>query len=434
MEQPWIAAATMWLLKRACRVPLKVYQRGTGDDDGGNDEALEPGDHPLADAIAKPWDRGSTIDLVMAMLGPVLVHGNSVIEVDDTTPGQVAFLPHDWRFTRPIMPNRTTIYGFIFDADILNQRKDVSVEKILHTRWWSPAGPIGTSPLQQLGVTLQIEDAAQRYQRAIFAHGARPPSAIVASDSFLGIDPAQKRAIMAQLRQDIMEIYSGPENAGRPALLPPGLDWKPIGHSSVEVELIDQRKITREEVCAVYDLPLLPLLGLDVKGTAASVQILRDMIYTEAVGPPLVLLENAFNSQVVRDLMKWDDVYVQFDFSAVLRGDRLAEIDAIRQAIASALMTPNEGRDVLDLPSSDKDGMDDFYLPFNNLQPVGDEGTPLPNITPTTHIPPGEPTPGGGAPTPAPATVPAALEVVSYGFHRNGNGSHELEPELEPGE
>jgi hypothetical protein len=42
---------------------------------------------------------------------------------------------------------------------------------------------------------------------------------------------------MARLRADLTSIYAGPENAGKPALLPPGLDWKAIGHSANEAEL-----------------------------------------------------------------------------------------------------------------------------------------------------------------------------------------------------
>jgi hypothetical protein len=113
------------------------------------------------------------------------------------------------------------------------------------------------------------------------------------------------------------------------------------------------------------------------------------MTYTDCLGPPLVLLEQTFNAQVIRDLLQIDDVQVQFDFSAVLRGDRLAEIDSLRDAVSSALMTPNEGRGVLNMPKSDDPGMDQFYLPFNNLQPVG--SPPLPNMPPTTHIPGGDP-------------------------------------------
>ena len=73
----------------------------------------------------------------------------------------------------------------------------------------------------------------------------------------------------------------------------------------------------------------------------------------------------------VRNLRQEDGRLVEFDVSAGLRGRPLEEIEALREGIASALMTPNEGRSRLNRAKSTEPGMDEFYLPFNNLQPVG---------------------------------------------------------------
>jgi hypothetical protein len=85
----------------------------------------------------------------------------------------------------------------------------------------------------------------------------------------------------------------------------------------------------------------------------------------------MVLIEQTINAQIIRDLLREEDVFVEFDFAGVLRGDRLKEVEALRAAIASALMTPNEGRSVLNQPKSDDPAMNEFYLPTNNLAPVG---------------------------------------------------------------
>ncbi len=73
----------------------------------------------------------------------------------------------------------------------------------------------------------------------------------------------------------------------------------------------------------------------------------------------------------MRALLREDDVYVNWDFAAVLRGDRLKEVEALREQVASAMLTPNEARAIDNRPKSDVEGMDDFYLPLNNLQRVG---------------------------------------------------------------
>lgn len=387
MSQPWVAAAVMRMMTWAIRVPLKVYRRD--GDDPADRTRLRAGDHPLVDAV-EGRDRMSQAQLIMALLGPVLVHGNSVTEVESGASDAVLLSPRDWRYCRPLMPFRDTIDGFQFDVDTVAFKREVSVDDVLHIAYWSPTGPIGCSPLQQLGVTVQIEDSAQRVQRAMFANGTRQSSAVVASESFLGLKPEDRQVLMKQLRADVTELYAGPDNSGRPILLPPGLDWKPAGQTVVEADLMEQRKVAREEVAAVYLIPP-PLIGILDKATYSNITTQRDMTYTDCLGPPLVLIEQAINAQVVRNLLGETDVFVEFDFAAVLRGDPLEEIAALRDAIGTALLTPNEGRAVLNRQKSGDPAMDSFYLPFNNLQPVG--SPPLPSQAPGPPYPPVDPMP-----------------------------------------
>jgi HK97 family phage portal protein len=371
-SQPWVAAAIMRMLTWAVRVPLKAYKKAGLDD--ADRTLLTADDHPVAAMLSNPWagGGGDTAHFVMSLLGPMLVHGNSVTEIDLGKSGDtITMTSKDWRYCQPLMPWRDSLEGFKFDVDTPKYTHELSIDQVLHLAWWSPTGPLGTSPLMQLGTTLAIEDAAQRYQVAQFRHGGRPPSAVLASEAFLGIDPVERQAIMKQLRTDMDMLYAGPENAGRPALLPPGLTWETVGHTSVEVELIDQRKVTREEIAAVYLIPP-PMLGILERATYSNIGVQREMTYTDCLGPPLILIEQAINAQLCRDLLQEPDVFVEFDFAAVLRGDRLTQIDSIRDAIATAIMTPNEGRSILNMPQSDIPEMDEFFYPSNNLSPIAD--------------------------------------------------------------
>lgn len=317
--------------------------------------------------------------LVMNLLGPMLVHGTSLTEFEDGANDKIQFTPKDWRFSVPIRPWRDSLEGFKVDNDNPSFAREVSIDQLLMIAWWSPCGLLGTSPLQQLGITLRIEDGAQRFQQGLFKNGARPPSAITADEAFLGLEREERLEIMAQLRQDIIDIYSGPENSGRPALLPPGLDWKPVGHTAVEAELIDQRKVVRDEIAAVYQIPP-PMMGILDKATYSNIETQREMIYTDCLGPPLVLIEQCINAQIVRSALRENDVYCEFDFAGVLRGDRLKEIQALREAIGSAMLTPNEARAKINEPRSDNPAMDLFYIPTNNWGPIGSDPRPASQV------------------------------------------------------
>lgn len=364
-RQAWVSTAVMRMLTWAVRVPLKAYRR-TGDD---SRERLRPGDHPIADLIDRPWGSDSTAQLTQALLGPLLVEGNSTVLVKDGAGGKLQAEAIDWRQMRPIQERIDRIDGWT--RQVLGQKSRLSVDDVLHVRWWSPLGAIGISPLTQLGTTLKIEDAAKQWQVSMLEQGARPPSAIKASDELLGTDKDIRAQVIDELNAAIRKHLAGPLQAGKPFVMPPGFEWEQIGHTAVEAELIDQRKVAREEIAAIYQIPP-PMLGILDRATFSNITELRQVAYTDGLGPPLVLIEQAITSQVIRNLLREDDVYVEFDFAGVLRGDRLKEIQALRGGIESALFTPEEGRSILNLPSIDVPDAKKLWLQKSNLQPLGD--------------------------------------------------------------
>jgi HK97 family phage portal protein len=407
-EQPYIATAVMRMLTWSVRVPLKVYRRKDGGD---TRERVQPKQHPLARMVERPWlgKGASQASLVMSLLGPTLIHGNTVHEIE-TIGGEEWFKPLDWRDLVPIGVDTTgELDGWRWCYS--GYERDIPLSKSVHIAWWSPLGPLGISPLEQLGITLGIEDAAQRFQRALFGNAARPPSAITSTTDFLTLERPERQSLMDQLRQDIADIYTGPENAGKPALLPPGLDWKPVGSSAQEAELIQQRQLTREEVAAVYQIPP-PMIGILDHATYSNIEVMREMAYTMALGPPLVLIEQTLTSSLARDYFGEEDLYVEFDFGPVLRGDRQTEIATFRDAIGTGIQTMNEARRALNLPPSKEPDADRLFYPANNLKPVGDVEKQQQQAAAQGASPiPGQGPPPPDQPAPAPQMPQQALAL-----------------------
>jgi HK97 family phage portal protein len=373
-SQPWVYIAVMRLLTWAVRVPLKAYLR-TGVD---SRERLRPGDHPVADALAYPWNRGAPAQLVQALLGPLLVHGNSTLTVDSGAGDSIAFKPRDWRYMRALTfeDEPSVIRGWETDEE--GRTEVLSRDQTIHTAWWNPMGPLGMSPLAALGVSLAVEDAALRYSKANLLNMARPPSAITVSEQWLDLERTKRDEVIQQLRAQVTSLYSGPENGGKVAILPTGLDWKAIGHTAQEAQLIEVRKVARNEVASAYMVPP-PMIGILDDATYSNISVQREMAYTDGLAPPLTLIEQNINAQLIHGLLGLDDVFVEFDFAGVLRGDRLKEVQAIREAIGTGILTPNEGRRTLNYPSSEQSGADHLYLPTNNLTPIGQTQDAVPD-------------------------------------------------------
>lgn len=372
--QPLVAAAVTSMLLGAIRVPLKTYRR-----DDGSPIRVRPGEHPLPTALEAPivgpggdgGRKGYQAELVLSLLGQMEIHGSGPAKVRSGAYDALQFELVDWRTLSAARDRDGRIRGWMQHFGGHSDPVPILHDELMLPKWWSPLDELGISPLQQLGTTLKIEDAAQRHQVATLKNSARPPSAITIDKDVLPKDAAERRTALKHMRTDMTDLYVGPDNGGRPVMLPPGTDWKPVGHSAVEAELIDQRKLNRDDIIAVYHVPP-PMLGILDDATLANHDAQRDMFYTDCLGGPLMLIEQAFNAHVVRDLLGLgDEYYVEFDFGAVLRGDRLKEITALRLAVSNALYTPNEARQKLNMPTVKHEDADKLFLPANNLRPLG---------------------------------------------------------------
>lgn len=369
-EQPWVAIAVNRLLTWAVRVPLKVYRRL---DDEGDKQRLRPGDHKLAAAFENPWPRGSQADLKMSFLGPVCVHGNSIIDIDEGARGEIRFDPLDWRHSMPNRLDQSDSNSEILGWELYTPtggRKSYSAESVMHLRWWSPLGNLGISPLQQLRPTILSESAAMEWAINNLIQGWRPNGVVEFAEETLKLDPDKLHTLYETSIRDLRSEYGGRKNSGKIPVMPPGLKWSDAEQTTaVEAELIEQRKVNRNEVSAIYQIPP-PTIGQLERATFSNIVELRQMAYTDGLAPPLILIEQLINAQVVRELLREDDVFVEFDLGVILRGDRLKEIKALREGVGMALYTPNEARGALNMPRSDEPGADSLYLPTNNLAPL----------------------------------------------------------------
>ena len=369
--QAWVAIAVMRLLTWSIRVPLKVYRRLDAD---GEKQRLRIGEHPLADAVSTPWDRGSMADLIMALLGPLCVHGNSLIDIEEGAQGKLRFKETDWRTASPIRQNESDPDSEIIGWKIYQPGISpftLSADTMMHLRWWSPLGKLGVSPLQQLRSTITAESTAVDWQVNSLKQGVRPHGVVEMSPEALELPAAERQQVYDAAAENLRTAYGGEKNAGKLPVIPPGMKWASADRTTaVEAELIDQRAVNRNEVSAVYMIPP-PMIGILDRATFSNITTLREMAYTDGLAPPLALIEQTINAHLVQDLLREDDIFVEFDLGNILRGDRLKEIKALREGISSALYTPNEGRGVLNMRKSDEPAADDLYLPTNNLGRLG---------------------------------------------------------------
>ena len=357
-SQPVIATAVNKLSRRIATLPFDGYRRLA---DNGRELVR---DDSLDSLIRKPLPRWSKIHLLHHVAQQCLVHGNGLlakVRGSDPEAPPIGLWPLDWAYMSAYAPQGGRVEWW--STTQFGEERFMAVQDTLHFAWASPSGEIGTSPLAQLGVTIRLEDAAQRHQTASFRNGARPGGVFTLPP---GSNPSKEQ--MDLTRATIQSLYTG-DNAFKTGIVAPGAKWEAMSMSPVEVELIEQRKLNREEVGMVYDLAG-PLMNDLSHATLTNVIELNKALYRDVLPPWTTLLEQTFQTQLLDPEPAWLDRFLAFDFGDKTKGEPLELANTLKLQVESGLITRNEARRILNLPPLDDPAADAVTVNANNQAPL----------------------------------------------------------------
>jgi HK97 family phage portal protein len=375
--QPWVGRACRFAAEAIARLPLQTFQAA------GSELEVRRRDrtHPVAALLNRPRPRRRGFHLRWEIALSLWVHGESVHwkrrPRRNLPPTEL--WPLDWRLLVPIgVGHRVVAWQYIGD-DVpgLTRGQPIPVEDTLHLSFAGPGGgDFGVSPLEQLGVTIRSENALQRYAEAAMRNGTRFGVAAIL-DPKVKPDAAKRHAV----REELVDAHGGIENAFRPAVLGGGVtDIKPLAEqSAVDAELIDQRRINREEIAAVAGIPA-PILGILSEAKYSSIVELHRMLYVTSLGGPLGLIGESVQAQLIDEEPIWrpDGRFVEFSLDEVLKGDTAQRWETYGVALDHGGLTLNDVRRRENLQPYDDPRADEPLIAANNVRPlrnVGAEGT-----------------------------------------------------------
>lgn len=364
-KQPLIAGVVDKLAHRIAALPFDAYQRS-----GMDERTLIRGD-ALDSLIRRPMPRAAAVHFLHSIAWSLLVHGNALAaKVRGAEPDAppVGLWPLDWSQISAYASDGGPIEWW--STSQFGDERFLRTADVMHFAWTGPTGEIGVSPLEKLSVTIRLEDAATRYQTSAFRNGARPGGVVTLP---AGSNPSPE--VMRETRTTIENMHKGVDKAFRVGLLAPGADWKPMSMTAVEAELIQQRKLNREEVGMVFDLAG-PLMNDLTHGTYSNIEELNKGLYRDVLPPWLALIEQTFQAQLLDGEPAWPDRFVAFDLSDKLRGDPLQLSQALKLQVEGGLITRNEARRMLNMPPVSDAAADQLTMNVNNQAPIAQASTP----------------------------------------------------------
>ena len=370
--QESVRTVISFLARNVAQLGLPLYER-VGDADR---QRLQ--DHPLAKMLRQPNPWTSRYRFISALVHDFSIYNNAYWLKTKFPNGEGGLV----RIPPPIIKTSGTDWLTPGAFEVRGNR-GVQIyprDQIVYFRGFGVDADEGISPLEALRRTLREEFTAGEMREQTMRNGARMSGYLVRpKDAPEWSDTARdrfKRSWQAQYSG------SGPGAGGTP-ILEDGMSFTPVSQTAKDLQYIEGRKLTREEVAAAYHIPP-PMIGILDNASFANITEQHKMLYQDCLAPLLVMIEEEIELQLMPDFEPQPDrFYVEFNLREKLTGSFEERADAIQKAVGGPTMTINEARSLDNRPPID--GGDVLIRPLNVTQ----NGNPDPIPAAPADQPPG---------------------------------------------
>jgi HK97 family phage portal protein len=358
-----VKTTVSFLARNVAQLGLPVFRR-KGDADR---ERLY--DHPLARLIRQPNPWTTRYRFLDSVIHDLAIFDRTFwlkVKGDD---GLMSLMRLDPVATYP--GGGLGFYPEYFEFRGLRGTRDYPADQVFFLRGYAGhmADVGGISPIESLRDVLEESYYSSQSRAQTMRNGARISGYLKRPPEANWSDQARDK-----FKQDWQAQYSGngPAAGGTP-ILEDGMDFVPAAMTPKDLQYVESRKLTREEVAAAYYIPP-PMLGLLENATFSNIVEQHQMLYSDTLGPTLSMFQDEIGLQLVPDMPDPDGLYAEFNLAEKMRGSFETRQVAIQSAVGGPTMTTNEGRALDNLPPIE--GGDVLIRPLNVTQPGA--GNPVP--------------------------------------------------------
>lgn len=349
--QPNVRTCVDFIARNIAQLGLHVYRAENETD------RLRLRDHDLARWIKNPNPATTRYRLVESLLQDMAIYMNAYwLKVRG--PGRIGLVrlpPEQMRVEGGLLPTR-----FVWTNE-RGEEKPFAVSEIVHFGGYDPCNPLmGLAQMETLRRILAEEKAAADHRQYYWANAARVEGVITVDPA----GPLYSPEDLLKFRQQWQDAHTGNRNAGKTGVLPKGMMFNEASFSARDSEYVNSRKLNREEVAAAFHIPL-PMVGILEHATFSNIKEQHKHLYQDCLGPWLVMIEEEIERQLLPECDDQDGVYVEFNIAEKLKGSFEEQASALQTLVGRPVMTLNEGRARINLPSQKDADADTVALPLN---------------------------------------------------------------------
>lgn len=354
MGIPAFSRGAQVISKAVASMPLHLYKKeGVGRYKVEDSEFIK-----IFRGKANPFMTAET--LIQTCQLHLLVHGNAYIKVVRTQGGRVSEL-------YPIHPSFISIEVKDFEVEYTytngGETEVLQPGSLIHIKGHSLDGITGLSLIDSFQKSLGIMIAAETYGVNVFENSASTNLFITMPPDFSGVTPEQLDVI----RKNFHTHQTGARNAGKAALLPPGLDIKPVKVTAEELQLLQTRQYHVTEVSRMLNIQP-HLVGDLSRSTFSNIehQSIEFLQYT--LNPWLVAWEQALTAYLLPEGS--EGFFFEFNRDSLLRTDTKARYEAHAIALQNGILNIDEVRAIESLNPLPEDQGQVHLVPMNLHTPA----------------------------------------------------------------
>ena len=376
-QNGWIYSAVRNKALAIAGVPLRLYTGSTKEP-----KLIEEGD--LYAKLKRPNPHNNRYQLIEATVTHLELSGNAIWLMDREDPGrppdEIGVFNHHW--FRPIFDKAKRNSELLGWALRIPGREPIGLApwQAVHMHYINPYGGFwGMAPLEVALAPARADFLATKYNQTFFENGATFGGYLSAQDP---LTEEQYQRILAQ----IDDRHAGGDKAFRLLLTEGGITYQPTGQTFSEMAFPELRKMSREEIGAIFNVPP-HWMGIFEQVHKAAGDGADRNTWEKALIPIMTLVEEALAAQF---FIPYDNetTWVTFDLSKVkaLQEDYNARVE--RTAKLQPMGVPfdhlNETFDlgIEAFPGSDVGFMPGGMLPIDSPMRTNPFGVPTPEDEP----------------------------------------------------
>lgn len=315
-------------------LPLITYRKTDQGRERAEDHPLYPvlHDEPNPEMTAPVFREG--------LMFCALLYGNAYAEIERDNGGRPVSL---W----PIHPNRVSVTHekrgqrqYVITQD--DGEITLNPENVLHVPGLQDGTGLGFSLLKQCRETLGYSLAVSSFGSSWFGNAARPSGVLTTAGQLA--DTSREN-----LRKSWEKLHSGPDRAGKVALLEEGLTFTPITGTNEQSQYTEVMTFLVGEVARLLNLSPAKLMDLAGTSQYGTLETLQTSFVQDTLRPWLVKFESEYNRKLI-GMDERGTIYTEHLVDALLRGDRTARNASYATALQNGWMTVEEVRERENLP------------------------------------------------------------------------------------